>query len=97
MVGLYVAITRKGPDGKVFGKDEAISRQEAIRLYTLDAARLAWDEKKKGSIEAGKFADLIVLDHDVLNAPAEQLLATKVELTVLGGKIVYRGAHYQPQ
>jgi predicted amidohydrolase YtcJ len=38
-----------------------------------------------------------VLDHDVLNAPAEQLLATKVELTVLEGKIVYRGAHYQSQ
>jgi predicted amidohydrolase YtcJ len=97
MVGLYVAITRKGADGRVFGKDEAISRQEAIRLYTLEAARLAWDEKKKGSIEAGKFADLIVLDHDVLNAPAEQLLTTAVELTVLGGRVVYRGVHYQPQ
>jgi predicted amidohydrolase YtcJ len=95
MVGLYVAITRKGPDGKVFGKDEAVSREEAIRLYTVDAARLAWDEKKKGSIEPGKFADLIVLDRDPMMVPAEQLLDTQVELTIVGGKIVFRGHHYK--
>jgi predicted amidohydrolase YtcJ len=94
MVGLYVAVTRKGPDGKVFGAEEAIGREEAIQLYTANAARLAWDEKKKGSIEAGKFADLIVLDHDLLTVPAEQILDTKVELTVVGGKVVYQDPHF---
>jgi hypothetical protein len=89
MVGLYVAVTRKGPDGKVFGPEEAISREEAIKLYTIDAARLAWDENKKGSIEVGKFADLIVLDHDLMAVPAKQLLDTKVELTMVGGTIVF--------
>jgi len=90
MVGLYAAITRKGSDGKVFGYDEAVSRQEAIRLYTVEAARLAWDEQKKGSIEPGKFADMIVLDHDLLSIPAQQILETKVKLTMVGGKIVFR-------
>ncbi len=90
MVGLYAAVTRKGSDGRVFGQDEAVSREEAIRLYTLNAARLSWDENKKGSIEPGKLADMIVLDRDLLSVPAEQILETKVELTILGGKIVYR-------
>jgi predicted amidohydrolase YtcJ len=94
MVGLYVAVTRKGSDGKVFGADEAVSREEAIKLYTLEAARLAWDENKKGSIEVGKFADLIVVDHDLMAVPAEQFLSTKVELTMIGGKIVFKDAHF---
>jgi len=90
LVGLYAAITRKGSDGRVFGADEAVSRAEAIRLYTRDAAYLAWDEHKKGSIEPGKFADLIVLDHDLLTVPASEILKTRVDLTIVGGKVVYR-------
>jgi predicted amidohydrolase YtcJ len=90
LVGFYAAVTRKGPDGKVFGADEAVSRADAIRLYTRDAAYLAWDEKKKGSIEPGKFADMIVLDHDLLTVPEDQILTTKVTTTIVGGKIVYQ-------
>jgi predicted amidohydrolase YtcJ len=89
MVGIYAAVTRKGADGEVIGADEAISRQLAIQLYTRDAAYLAWDEKKKGAIEAGKFADMIVLDRDPLTVSAEELLQTKVDITMVGGKIVY--------
>lgn len=89
MVGLYAAVTRKGMTGHQFALQEAITREEAIRLYTAKAAALAWDEGKKGSIEPGKFADLIVLDHDPLTVPAEQLLATKVDLTFVGGKLVW--------
>lgn len=89
MVGLYGAVTRKGRDGYQFAQAEAISRQQAITLYTREAARLAWDEGKKGSLEPGKFADMIVLDHDPLTTPAEQLLTTKVDMTIVGGKIVY--------
>lgn len=89
MVGLYVAISRTGPDGRIFGLEEAVSREEAIRLYTIDAAKLAWDETKKGSIEPGKFADLILLDHDLLTVPVHDILNTKVELTMVGGNIVY--------
>jgi predicted amidohydrolase YtcJ len=95
MVGLYVAVTRKGSDGKVFGPEEAVSREEAIKLYTIEAAKLAWDEKKKGSIEVGKFADLIVVDQDLSSVPAERILDTKVELTIVGGKVVFQDAHFQ--
>ena len=88
-VGLYAAITRKGRSGWVHGADEAVSRQEAIRLYTAAGPYLTFEEKKKGTLEVGKFADMIVLDHDPLTAPAEQLLTMKVDLTIIGGKIVY--------
>ncbi|MFM6829617.1 MAG: amidohydrolase [Novosphingobium sp.] len=89
MVGLYAAVTRKGLTGHQFALDEAITRQQAIRLYTAKAAAVAWDEGKKGTIETGKFADLIVLDRDPLIVPAEELLQTQVDLTYVGGKLVW--------
>lgn len=89
MVGLYSAVTRKGMTGHQFAPAEAITREQAIRLYTAKAAAVAWDEAKKGSIEPGKFADLIVLDKDPLTIPAEQLLQTQVDLTYVGGKLLW--------
>jgi predicted amidohydrolase YtcJ len=50
------------------------NREAAVKLYTREAAYLAWDENKKGSLEVGKFADMIVLDHDVMTVPPELLL-----------------------
>ena len=89
MVGLYAAVTRKGMSRRVYGKEEAVSIRDAIRMYTRAGAYLSWDEKKKGSLEPGKFADMIVLDHDPLTVDPEELLKTNVDLTVLGGKVVY--------
>jgi len=89
MVGLYAAVTRKGQDGKVFGPDEAISRQEAIRSYTERAAFLAWDENRKGTLEPGKLADMIVLDEDPLTVAADDLLTIEVNMTIIGGRIVF--------
>jgi predicted amidohydrolase YtcJ len=89
MVGLYAAVTRKGMSGKVYGEDEAVSIQDAIRMYTRAGAQLSWDEAKKGSLEPGKFADMIVLDRDPLTGDPDELLNTKVDLTIVGGKIVY--------
>lgn len=89
-VGLYSAVTRKGRSGaRVFGPEEAVSIQEAIRLYTLAPAYITWDEGKKGSIEVGKFADFIVLDRDPLSVPPEQLLVMNVDMTFIGGKRVH--------
>ncbi len=89
MVGLYSAVTRKGMNGHQFALSEAISREQAIRLYTVKAAAVAWDEAKKGTIEPGKFADLIILDKDPLTVPAEELLQTQVDLTYVGGKLLW--------
>jgi predicted amidohydrolase YtcJ len=89
MVGLYTAVTRKGRSGKVYGADEAVSIQDAVRMYTANGPFLTWEEKTKGTLEPGKLADLIVLDTDPLSRPPEALLKTRVDLTVIGGKIVY--------
>jgi predicted amidohydrolase YtcJ len=88
-VGLYAAVTRKGMSGKVYGKEEAVSIRDAIRMYTRAGAYLSWDETKKGSLEPGKFADMIVLDHDPLTIEPAELLKTNVDLTIVGGKVVY--------
>lgn len=90
MVGLYVAITRKGPSGTAFGAaSEAVSRTEAIRMYTANGPYLSWEEHQKGTIEPGKFADMVVLPFDPLTAAPETILNGKVDMTFLAGKLVY--------
>jgi predicted amidohydrolase YtcJ len=88
-VGLYVAVTRKGMSGTVYGPEEKVSIEEAIRMYTYNGAILTFEEKIKGSLEAGKLADMIVLDSDPLTIDPEQLLTMNVDMTIIGGKIVY--------
>jgi len=89
LVGIYAAVTRKGPSGQVHGPEEAISRAEAIRMYTASGPYLSWEEKIKGTLEPGKLADMIVLPFDPLTAPAETFLNGKVDMTIIGGRIVY--------
>jgi predicted amidohydrolase YtcJ len=89
MVGLYAATTRRGMSGTVHGAEEAVSIQEAIRMYTASGPYLTFEEKAKGTIEVGKLADLIVLDGDPLTIAPEQLLHTQVDLTIVGGKVVF--------
>jgi predicted amidohydrolase YtcJ len=89
MVGLHTAVTRKGKSGAVYGPEESVSVPEAIRMYTANGAWLTFEEKIKGTLEPGKLADMIVLDTDPLTIGADALLDTKVDLTMLGGKIVY--------
>jgi predicted amidohydrolase YtcJ len=90
LVGLYAAITRKGPSGQVHGLvEEGVSRAEAIRMYTANGPYLSWEEKTKGTLEPGKFADMIVLPFDPLTAEPEAILNGKIDMTFLGGKLVY--------
>ncbi len=91
-VGLYAATTRKGMSGAVHGADEAVSRSEAIRLYTATASYLTWEESQKGTLEAGKFADMIVLDRDPLTVPEAELLTMNVDMTFIGGRLVFTRA-----
>jgi predicted amidohydrolase YtcJ len=88
-VGLYTAVTRKGPSGRVHGIEEAVSRQEAIRMYTANGPYLSWEEDIKGTIEPGKLADMIVLPFDPLTAGEDALFHGKVDMTFVGGKLVY--------
>ena len=72
------------------GNGVEVDYAEAIRLYTINNAHLHHEEKEKGSLEAGKLADLIVIDRDILKCPVTELRDVKVEYTVLGGKVVYQ-------
>ncbi len=92
--GIYAAITRRdletgwpGPDG--WHPEEKVTREEALRMFTLDAAYAAFEEDLKGSLEPGKLADIVVLSKDIMTIPAEEILTTDVLMTFLGGKLVY--------
>ncbi len=88
----YAAVFRI--DAKNFPKggyqmENALSRQQALRGMTIWAAKSNFEESEKGSLEAGKFADFIILDRDLMTVPAEQVLQTKVLATFVGGEKVY--------
>ncbi|MEQ8314965.1 MAG: amidohydrolase [Gammaproteobacteria bacterium] len=89
MVGLYAAVTRKGMTGTIYGPDEAITMEEAIRAYTLLGAYLNFDEEEKGSLQPGKFADMIVLSDDLLTIDPERIMDVEVEKTWVGGELVF--------
>ena len=90
MLGLYAAVTRKGISGQVHGfEEEAVTLKEAIRMYTANGPYLSWDESKKGTIEVGKFADMIVLDKDILRVPVEYIPNIKVDMTFVAGKMLF--------
>lgn len=92
MVGIYAAVTRKGLSGRVFSADEALTVMEALQGYTLYGAWLSFEEDRKGSIEPGKLADMIVLDQDILTIDPAHIMDIEVEQTWLGGKLVYENA-----
>jgi hypothetical protein len=71
------------------GTEQCITREEAIRLYTINGAYHTFEENIKGSIEPGKLADMIVIDRDILTCPLDDIRDTKVLRTILGGKTVY--------
>jgi predicted amidohydrolase YtcJ len=89
MVGLYAAVTRKGESGQVYGPGEAVSIKDAITMYTRNGAFLTREEKLKGTLEAGKPADMIVLPEDPLSISPGKLLGLKVDLTIMGGRVLY--------
>jgi predicted amidohydrolase YtcJ len=76
-------------DGSAFHPEQAMTREEALRSYTIDAARAAFEEKLKGSLEPGKLADIVVLSRDILTIPVEEIPSTKVHMTIVGGKVRY--------
>lgn len=90
--GLYSAVTRQDQAGKPPGgwhPEEALTLVQALRAFTLDAAYAGHAEKTLGTLEPGKWADFIVLDHDIFADPASALWSTKVLATWVGGKPVY--------
>jgi predicted amidohydrolase YtcJ len=90
-LSMWWMTTRQVLKGYALGKEHAISAKEALQLYTINNARVLGVEKDRGSIEPGKLADLAVLSQDVTAVAPDAIRDTKAHLTVLGGKVVYRG------
>lgn len=88
-LGLETAITRRLEDGQVLMPEERLSREDALRMYTIHNCFLGREEKEKGTLEAGKLADLIVIDRDYLTCPERSLAQTRVLMTMVGGKVVF--------
>lgn len=89
-LGMTVTLTRATEGGDVVMPSEKLTRQQALRLYTINNAFLHHEEKEKGSLEVGKLADLILIDRDYLTCSLEDLPRTRVLLTVVGGKVVHQ-------
>jgi predicted amidohydrolase YtcJ len=85
------SVTRKLADGTLFFPEQRMTRREALRSYTLDAAYAAFEENLKGSLTPGKLADVVVLSRDILTVPEEEIPGTRVLWTIVGGNIVYEG------
>jgi predicted amidohydrolase YtcJ len=90
LLNMYIMVTRKDPNGNVYGASEAISREQALRLYTSAAARYTFEEERKGTLEPGKLADLVVLSADYVAVPEDQIKDIKADVTIVGGKIVFQ-------
>ena len=88
-LGMWVALTRRTERDGVLEPGERLTRAQALRLYTVANAYLNHEEKTKGSLEAGKLADLIIVDRDFLTCPVDEVKDTRVLLTVVGGKVVF--------
>jgi predicted amidohydrolase YtcJ len=89
-IGTAVTRTAKWFEGQLH-PEESLSRERAIRFYTMNNAHLLFMEDQIGSLEPGKLADLVVVDRDLLTCPAEEIRDTKVRQTYLNGKLIYEG------
>jgi len=91
-LGLYAAVTREFPEGGPRGgwhPEEKVTIGQAIEAYTLGSAYAEFQEHDKGSIQVGKLADMVILSRDLLTIPPSEILGTEVDVTVLGGRLVY--------
>ncbi|MEN8203763.1 MAG: amidohydrolase [Bacteroidota bacterium] len=88
-LGMWVLMTRTTERGSVINPSEGITREEALRIYTIHNAFGTFDEAVKGSIEPGKLADMIIINKDFINCPADSIRFITVEKTIVGGEVVH--------
>ena len=86
----YATVSRKLKDGSVFYPDQRMNRMEALRSYTINTARAAFEENTKGTLKPGKYADIVVLSKDILTVPEDEIPTAKVVYTIVGGKVRYK-------
>jgi predicted amidohydrolase YtcJ len=89
LLGIYAAVTRRTESGEVVLPRERISALQALKMYTVQSAYAAFDEREKGSLSPGKLADLVVLNADPTRVDKEEIKDLQVEMTIIEGQIVY--------
>ncbi len=92
MEGLYASVTRKdrsGEEGEGWYPEQKITMKDAIRYYTLGSAYAQFMDNRKGMIKQGYLADIVITDKDLLSIPENEIMKTKVDYTITGGKVVY--------
>jgi len=90
LASYFASVTRELADGQLFYPEQRMTREEALRSYTLDAAFAAFEEDEKGSLSVGKLADITVLSKDILTIASAEILETEILYTLVGGSIRYR-------
>ena len=91
IASFHCSITRELPDGSIFQPEQRLTRDQALRSYTINNAFAAFQEHLKGSITPDKLADITVLSKDIMSVSEDEILETEIIYTILGGKIVYKG------
>ena len=89
IASFYASVSRMTKDGTTFFPSQAMTREEALRSYTVNNAYAAFEENEKGTLTPGKLADIVVLSQNILTVPEEEILKTTIELTIVGGEVVY--------
>ncbi|HKP81542.1 MAG TPA: amidohydrolase [Pyrinomonadaceae bacterium] len=95
MIEFYAAVARKDPkgfSGDGWHPEEAVTRAQALKMFTIWPAYAAFEEKLRGTIETGKLADLTILSADIMTIPAPEILQTRCVMTVINGEIVFEGS-----
>jgi len=92
-LGMWMAITRQTIEGTDMEPEQKISREEALRMWTLNAAYLSFEENTKGSIEPGKLADFVVISKDFLSCAVDEIKEIEALRTVVDGKVVYNSSY----
>jgi predicted amidohydrolase YtcJ len=92
IVSFHSSVSRRTNTGDVFYPEQRMTREEALRSYTLNNAYAAFEEDVKGSLTPGKLADIVVLSKDIMRVPEEEIPTAQVDLTIVGGEVRYRRA-----
>lgn len=90
--GTWAAVNRVTRNGDVLGPEQRISLDKALRGYTADASYLGFEEQRKGMLEPGKLGDVVVLSEDPTSIEPEELRGLEVEMTIIGGEVVWERA-----
>jgi len=89
LVGIYAAVTRRAETGQEILPEQSVSASQALAMYTVNAAYVSFEEDIKGSIARGKLADMVLLSGDPTRLPPEEIKDIKVEMTIIGGEVVW--------